>query len=169
MGRYHLILLNILEGDTLILTNPLVSIIRDAIDASRSRGSLVICEEAGIGSCALASRGSFIELIHSTGRACGRNSAARRGGGRSVGVLLKLFKLSKYLVELPLPLLLLGVRFRDDEGPLFVDKVGSTDTTAYGAVDAIPLSLKVGLNLLQAVQGTHLLLRPLRRLLGARA
>jgi hypothetical protein len=67
-----------------------------------------------------------------------------------------------------LPLLLLGVGFRDYEGSLLVDEVGSTDTTAYGAVDAIPLSLEIGLYLLQAVQGTHLLLRPLGGLLGAR-
>ena len=37
VSRYHLILLDVLEGDALILTNPLVSIIRDAIYASRSR------------------------------------------------------------------------------------------------------------------------------------
>ena len=55
MGRYQLILLNVLEGDALILTNPLVSVIGDAVYASRSRGSLVICEEAGIGSSALSS------------------------------------------------------------------------------------------------------------------
>jgi hypothetical protein len=55
VGRYHLILLNVLEGDALILTCLLVSIIRDAIDASRSRGGLVICEEAGISPSALAS------------------------------------------------------------------------------------------------------------------
>ena len=55
VGRYHLILLNVLEGDALILTYPLVSVIGDTIDASRGRGSLVISEEAGVSSSALTS------------------------------------------------------------------------------------------------------------------
>ena len=55
VGRYHLVLLNVLEGNALILTYPLVSVIGDAIDASRGRGSLVISEEAGVSSGTLAS------------------------------------------------------------------------------------------------------------------
>jgi hypothetical protein len=57
------------------------------------------------------------------------------------------------------------VRLRDHERPLLVHEVARTHTPRYRTVDPIPLTLKVGLNLLQTVQGTHFLWGTFRLLL----
>ena len=55
---------------------------------------------------------------------------------------------------------------RDYECALLIDEVAGADPPRYPAVDPVPLSFKVRLNLLQTVECTHLLLRS--RLRGRR-
>ena len=173
MRGYHLIFLDVFEAYEFILTAPVIP--KQAAARRRCRPRPAVIEEPGILPVPLpAPTGRLIEILApklstATGTCtvvatiCG--SLCGRGLRASVRVLLEFPELAEYLVELPLSLLLLDVRLRDHERPLLVHEVARTHTPRYRTVDPIPLTLKVGLNLLQTVQGTHFLWGTFRLLL----
>lgn len=173
MRGYHLIFLDVFEAYEFVLTAPVIP--KQAAARRRRRPRPAVIEEPGILPVPLpAPTGRLIEILApklstTTGTCtvvatiCG--SLCGRGLRASVRVLLEFPELAEYLVELPLPLLLLDVRLRDHERPLLVHEVARAHTPRYRTVYPIPLTLEVGLNLLQTVQGTHFLWCTFRLLL----
>ena len=79
-------------------------------------------------------------------------------------VFLKVLNLLEDLVQLSLSIFLLSECLRYYEGALLVHKIGGTNSTGNCTVNTTPLALEVALDLLQAVESTHLLLGSLRGL-----
>lgn len=94
----------------------------------------------------LPSRRCLIEVLvdpASRRHAGSRYPPSGRCGGGSIGVLLELTQLAKYLIELPLAFLLLDVTLGYNECALLIDEVARAHSPRDSTVDSVPLSFKV--------------------------
>ena len=150
MRGYHLIFLDVFEAYEFVFTVAVVS--KQVAARRRCRPRPAVIEEPGILPVPLpASTSGLIEILvppqstTATGVIVITICGSLRGCGlrASVRVVLEFPELAEYLVELPLPLLLLDVRLRDHERPLLVDEVARAHTPRYRAVDPVPLTLEI--------------------------
>jgi len=147
MSWNHLIFFHIFESNTFIFSLSLISIIWDTINATRGSRWRIVSKETGICSITLASWGRFVESIYTACRASSRDTASWRSSGWPVWVIFEFFQLSEYFVELSLSFLLLRVSLRNYESPFLINEIWSTNAPANRAINTIPLSLEVRLDL----------------------